>query len=124
MRTLEARAVAQDAYPAGLHLASTLWATIAKDKNANVTITGIRSFWDGVRMEGQFRSREFWVEINYATDTVVLLTIQTKKRFLEMRRAHAQLESELKNLLEQFLEGIEGRKLSRSPQPTDSSDIA
>jgi len=120
MKTIESTTVLQDIYPAGLHLAGTLWATFAKNRGAGVSIRSIRECWDGVKLEGHFRNRRFWVEINYANEAIVLLAISTKKTLLETQASWDKFESELKKIFETTLETIEGRKVIRVPQQTAS----
>jgi hypothetical protein len=115
MKTIECNTIPQDTYPAGLYLASALWEAFEKNDKTNVNIVGIRSFWDGVKLEGLLNKKPFWIEINYATENIILLSIYVKKRIFESEESHEQTESELKTLLEQIITKLENRKVLKNP---------
>ena len=115
MQNIECRTIPQDGYPAGLLLAGALWAAIEKNKGSEIRVKCISRFWDGVKIEGLYRGRLFWVETNYATEAIVLLSIHLKRRVLEPAKLRGQLEMELKLILEQYISAMEGRKENQNP---------
>ncbi len=114
MKTIECKTIPQDVYPAGLFLASSIWESVEKNKKTNFSIENIRQFWDGVKLEGIFKDRQFWVEINYATENIILLSINSKKQIFEHKRSQEQFESEIQNILEQFIAKLENRQLIKN----------
>ena len=115
METIECRARSEDGYPAGLRLACELWSAIEVEKGSGIQVKGIRSFWDGVKLEGVFRKHKFEVKLNYATEDIVLLVVQIRSKFLNKNNLTVELSAELRAQLEHFISAMPGRTLERSP---------
>ena len=130
MRHIECRALAADAYPAGLHLACDLWAATYNSSSGPLSVTAIEQFWDGVKLVGAVpqpfsaiervwsyltlrvataRQRPFAIEINYAMEETVLLSVNLSRRRFEGRRRHRQLLEEIASALEAVLDELDGR---------------
>ncbi|MEW6686303.1 MAG: hypothetical protein AB1393_08875 [Candidatus Edwardsbacteria bacterium] len=96
-------------------MASSIWTLAERNKKGNLNINGIRQFWDGIKLEGTLNDRQFWVEINYATENIIMLNINSKKQIFESKRSQEQFESEIQNTLEQFIVKLENRQLIKNP---------
>ena len=107
---LQCNALPGDAYPAGLGLASDLWTAAKRDSASGLMFTGIVQFWDGVRLIGFLDRRQFGIEINYGTETIVCLTIEARKRLFENRTTHAEFLASVRRSVAKVLFQIEGRR--------------
>ena len=92
-----------------------MWIAIEKDKRLELQVSGISSFWDGVKLEGSFQRHQFEIGINYATQEIVLLDIQLQPKFLEKSDNLKQLTAKLKARLEQFISAMPERRMETSP---------
>jgi len=117
MEIIECRAQSEDGYPAGLRLACDLWRAIEVEKDSGIQVRGIRSLWDGVKLEGVFQKHGFEVEFSYATEDVVLLVVQIRSKFLSKNNFAAKVLAELKKQLELFISAMPGRTFEDSPSP-------
>ena len=111
METIECRALSEDGFPAGLRLACDLWSAIEVEKDSGIQVKGIRSFWDGVKLEGVFRKHKFEVGLNYGTDEVVLLVIQIRSKFFDRINLPADLSADLRAQLEYVISSMPGRPM-------------
>jgi hypothetical protein len=112
METIECQAIPQDSYPAGLGLACNLWTEIEKQKDTKIEIREIKRFWDGVKLTGSYRKHPFEIEMNYATQDIVLLKIQILPRLLDTHSELKQLAVDLKAYLEKIINSLPGRKMT------------
>lgn len=110
MPLIECRALAADAYPAGLRLACDLWTAAQQTVDCPLSFSAIEEFWDGVKMIGALERRSFWIEINYATEEIVLLDVTAPRRRFGGRKRHDELLEAAAAAVQALLEGMESRQ--------------